>query len=57
MAQFGGLVFAAPWVLAALVTLPLIWWLLKVIPPAPKLVRFPPVRLVERTWRSHVIAA
>ena len=45
MAQFG-LVFAAPWVLAALVTLPLIWWLLKVIPPAPKLVRFPPVRLL-----------
>ena len=46
MAGFGSLVFAAPWVLAALVVLPLIWWLLKAIPPAPKLVRFPPVWLL-----------
>ena len=38
--------FAAPWALAALATLPVIWWLLRVLPPAPKLVRFPPVRLL-----------
>ncbi|MFP6742323.1 MAG: DUF4159 domain-containing protein [Alphaproteobacteria bacterium] len=40
------LAFGAPWVLAALVLLPVIWWLLRVLPPAPKLVRFPPVRLL-----------
>ena len=41
-----GLTFGAPWGLAALVLLPVIWWLLRVLPPAPKLVRFPPVRLL-----------
>jgi hypothetical protein len=41
-----GLAFGAPWMLAALVLLPVIWWLLRVLPPAPKLVRFPPVRLL-----------
>ena len=46
MSALGGLVFGAPWVLAALLVLPVIWWLLRVIPPAPKLVRFPPVRLL-----------
>ncbi|MFP6744161.1 MAG: BatA domain-containing protein, partial [Alphaproteobacteria bacterium] len=45
-AGLGGLVFGAPWVLGALLLLPVIWWLLRVIPPAPKLVRFPPVRLL-----------
>ncbi len=42
----GGLAFAQPWVLAAFIVLPLIWWLLRLIPPAPRLVRFPPVRLL-----------
>ena len=40
MPDIGALVFGAPWVLAALVMLPLIWWLMKVTPPAPK--RVPP---------------
>ncbi|MCH9020492.1 MAG: DUF4159 domain-containing protein [Proteobacteria bacterium] len=46
MSALGGLVFASPWMLAALAVLPLIWWLLKVTPPAPKRVPFPPVRLL-----------
>ncbi len=46
MSALGGLVFASPWVLAALAVLPLIWWLLKVTPPAPKRMPFPPVRLL-----------
>ncbi|MFQ5785919.1 MAG: DUF4159 domain-containing protein [Alphaproteobacteria bacterium] len=46
MPGFSGLAFAAPWVLAALVVLPLIWWLLKVTPPAPKRVFFPAIRLL-----------
>src|ERR1700759_1195315 len=39
--------FATPWVLMALVLLPAIWWLLRVTPPAPKLVRFPAIRLLR----------
>ena len=46
MPEIAGLVFASPWVLAALVLLPLIWWLLKVTPPAPKRMLFPAVRLL-----------
>jgi len=41
-----GLAFAFPWLLAALIVLPLIWWLLKVMPPAPKRVVFPATRLL-----------
>ena len=40
------LIFATPWLLSALAVLPLIWWLLKVTPPAPKLMLFPPMRLL-----------
>ncbi len=47
MVGLGPLVFAAPWVLAALAVLPAIWWLLRVTPPAPRLVRFPAVRLLR----------
>ncbi|MGE5505638.1 MAG: BatA domain-containing protein, partial [Actinomycetota bacterium] len=39
-------VFAAPLALAALAILPVLWWLLKVTPPAPRLVRFPAIRLL-----------
>ncbi|MBI5164696.1 MAG: DUF4159 domain-containing protein [Magnetospirillum sp.] len=41
-----GLAFAAPWALAALAVLPVLWLLLRVTPPPPRLVRFPPVRLL-----------
>ena len=46
MATIGPLAFGAPWVLFALVALPVIWWLLRVTPPAPKRVLFPAVRLL-----------
>ena len=41
------MIFAAPWLLLALPALPLLWWLLRVTPPAPKLQRFPAIRLLE----------
>ncbi|MGQ9371863.1 DUF4159 domain-containing protein [Azospirillum sp. ST 5-10] len=47
MLGFGSLAFAAPWVLAALVALPVLWWLLRVTPPAPRVVRFPAIRLLR----------
>jgi hypothetical protein len=39
--------FTVPWVLGALVLLPAIWWLLRVTPPTPRLVRFPAIRLLR----------
>jgi len=41
-----GLSFIAPWVLFALPALPLLWWLLRITPPAPRLERFPAIRLL-----------
>lgn len=41
-----GLAFAAPWILTALVVLPIIWWLLRATPPAPRQVSFPAIRLL-----------
>jgi hypothetical protein len=38
--------FAAPWVLAGLAALPVLWWLLRVTPPRPETVTFPPLRLL-----------
>lgn len=46
MLSLGPLAFAAPWVLLSLAILPVIWWLLRVTPPAPRRVRFPAVRLL-----------
>ena len=46
MTTIGPLAFGAPWVLFGLIALPVIWWLLRVTPPAAKRVRFPAVRLL-----------
>src|SRR5690348_6900650 len=47
MNLFSSLTFATPWLLAALAALPVIWWLLRVTPPAPRRVAFPPLRLLR----------
>ncbi|WP_375464788.1 DUF4159 domain-containing protein [uncultured Methylobacterium sp.] len=41
-----GLTFAAPFALAALIGLPALWLLLRVTPPRPRRIDFPPLRLV-----------
>ncbi|MGH6878121.1 MAG: DUF4159 domain-containing protein [Rhizomicrobium sp.] len=46
MNLLSSLSFGAPWILAALAALPAIWWLLRVTPPAPRRVVFPPLRLL-----------
>jgi hypothetical protein len=46
MLSLGALAFAAPGMLALLLVLPVIYWLLRLIPPLPKLVRFPAIRLL-----------
>jgi hypothetical protein len=39
--------FGAPMILAALVALPVLWWLLRVTPPLPRRTVFPPLRLLR----------
>lgn len=53
MLSFGPLAFATPLALAALLALPALWWLLRVTPPAPRRIRFPPVRLLARLRQSE----
>lgn len=43
---FGSLTFMAPYLLLGLVILPILWWLLRATPPAPKHLRFPGVQLL-----------
>lgn len=38
--MFNDLIFLSPWVLTALAALPLLWWLLRVMPPRPKTIIF-----------------
>mgnify|MGYP001972817867 CR=1 FL=1 len=47
MLILGPLGFAAPWVLGALVALPVLWLILRAMPPAPRLVAFPGVALLR----------
>ncbi|MFZ2029259.1 MAG: DUF4159 domain-containing protein [Vitreimonas sp.] len=43
---FGPFLFGAPWALAALAALPLLWWLMRATPPPPQRTQFPPTRLL-----------
>jgi hypothetical protein len=38
--------FAQPLILFGLLSLPLLWWLLRLIPPRPRRIEFPPTRLL-----------
>jgi hypothetical protein len=46
MYDIGPIAFASPGILLALLLLPALWWLLRITPPTPRIVRFPPVRLL-----------
>lgn len=41
------MIFAAPWLLLAVLVLPLLWWLVRASPPAPRRQSFPALRLLE----------
>lgn len=49
MLGLGSLSFAVPWLLAALIALPVIWWLLRVTPPSPRRERFPAIAFLFGT--------
>ena len=46
MLDLGPLIFTSPWILTALAALPILWWLLRVTPPAPLVQAFPPLRFL-----------
>ncbi|MFQ5953954.1 MAG: DUF4159 domain-containing protein [Kiloniellales bacterium] len=53
MLEIGPIAFASPWILSALLLLPLLWRLLRVLPPAPRLVRFAPIRFLIALPRTE----
>ena len=46
MFSVGSISFLSPWILAGLIALPVLWWLLRAIPPSPKVQLFAGVRLL-----------
>jgi Domain of unknown function (DUF4159)/Aerotolerance regulator N-terminal len=44
--MFSMIGFLQPWILTGLIALPVIWWLLRFVPPRPVEVAFPPIRLL-----------
>lgn len=57
MISLGPLAFLTPWALAALLVLPAIWWLLRLTPPVPNKVVFPPIQLLFGLISKHETAA
>ena len=47
MLGLGPIAFAVPWILGALIVLPILWWLLRLTPPSPRIVQFPAIRLLR----------
>jgi Domain of unknown function (DUF4159)/Aerotolerance regulator N-terminal len=44
--SIGALAFLNPWLLAGLTALPIIYWLLRTVPPSPRQIEFPPTRIL-----------
>ena len=44
--SLGALAFLSPWLLTALAALPVIYWLLRTVPPRPRQIAFPPTRIL-----------
>ena len=44
--SLGALAFLNPWLLAGLAALPIIYWLLRTVPPRPRQVAFPATRIL-----------
>jgi len=47
MLNLGFIAFAQPWLLIALGSLPVLWFLLRVTPPSPRRLSFPAIRLLD----------
>lgn len=42
----GPVTFFAPWMLLGLLTLPLLWWLMRTVPPKPVIEKFPAIKML-----------
>ena len=51
------LAFAQPLVLLGLASLPVLWWLLRLVPPRPRRIDFPPTRLLMEIAPGSLRAA
>jgi hypothetical protein len=56
MFALGPLSFASPLALGGLLFLPVLWWLLRAMPPAPQRVRFPAIRFLAQLLSSEETA-
>ncbi|MFD2439372.1 BatA domain-containing protein [Paracoccus kondratievae] len=56
MLLLGPLGFLTPWILIGLAALPVLWLILRAMPPTPKLVRFPGTRLLLGLRDPHPVA-
>ncbi|MEK7246534.1 MAG: DUF4159 domain-containing protein [Pseudomonadota bacterium] len=57
MITLGPFAFAQPWALLGLLVLPALWFLLRLMPPAPREVVFPPVRILMALARRDETSA
>lgn len=53
MIGLGALSFTTPWLLAALLALPILWMVLRVTPPQPRKIAFPGTRLLADLLRTE----
>ncbi|TVQ29063.1 MAG: DUF4159 domain-containing protein [Geminicoccaceae bacterium] len=56
MFGLGALAFAQPWLLTALLGLPALWLLLRLVPPPPREVAFPPIQFLLQLTRRETTA-
>jgi Domain of unknown function (DUF4159)/Aerotolerance regulator N-terminal len=56
MLALGPLSFASPLALGGLLVLPVLWWMLRAMPPAPQRVRFPALRFLAQLLASEETA-
>jgi hypothetical protein len=55
--MFSGVSFVVPLALAGLVVLPALWWLLRLTPPRPQVIIFPPLKIMSDLMRKAPTAA
>lgn len=57
MAFLSSFSFLFPWVLTAFLALPVIWWLLRLVPPKPKTITFPAIQFLYQLKKEEQSSA
>lgn len=53
MVSLGAMSFFTPWAFAGFLILPVVWWIVRLTPPRPQRIRFPPIRLLAQVTPGH----